>query len=223
METDKTNPEEPSPAESHDNAAATPEVTSAESASPVSPPPFEPTPTPAGRESPTWLRRNAPWLAAILITLLVGFGLAFFLLYQPAQQSLQIARQDAEQKAEAITKLETDLEDTRLTLDQTRSDLKTTTDTLKELHYQSALTALQTNVAYARLALVTKDVLTARQELSAAQTNLKKFTPLLGDKEIETVLTERLALVRSSISSDPTKGLEELRILAENLSRLEKP
>ncbi len=221
METDKTNPDSSSPAATNGEAAASDQPVAA--SSPASLPPYQPDPAPPGAESPNWLRRNTPWLAGILIALLVGFGLAFFLLYQPALQSMQLARQDADQKAQTVATLETDLENTRVTLDQTRNDLKTTTDTLKELQYQSTLTTLQTNVAYARLALVTKDLLTARQELSAAQANLKSFTALLGDEEIETALNERLALVRSTVSSDPAKGLEELRILAENLSRLEKP
>ncbi|MEN4012161.1 MAG: hypothetical protein AB1453_06865 [Chloroflexota bacterium] len=222
METEKTNPDESSQAESQSESASTPAEQPAASSSPIYPS-LESAPSLAGSGSPTWLRRNMPWLAGILIALILGFGLAFFLLYQPAVTALQHTRQEAAQQMETINQMQTDLENTRVTLDQTRIDLKTTTTALEELQYQAALTTLQTNVAYARLALVTKDLLTARQELSAAQANLKKFAPLLAEQEIITALTERLALVRASITSDPAKSLEELRILAENLARLEKP
>lgn len=175
------------------------------------------------KPTPPWLRKGLVWAGIILVSLLIGFGLAYFLLYVPQEQ----ARFDAERELSRLTKqigeLEAELSQTHQQLQETQNQLEQTDGELKALQYSSALTALQLNVTYARLALVTKDLLTARQELSSASTNLKRLIPMIGDKDIENALTERLAKVRSSVTSDPEKSLEELRILAENLSRLEKP
>jgi len=175
------------------------------------------------KPTPAWLRKSLIWLAIVLVSLLVGFGLAYFLLYLPAEQARIEASQQVLLLNEQIATLEADLDQARKQLQTTQDELEQTAGELKVLQYSAALTALQHNVTYARLALVTKDLLTARQELSSANTNLKKLIPMIGDKDIETALTERLAAVRSSMTSDPEKSLEELRILAENLSRLEKP
>lgn len=175
------------------------------------------------KPTPAWLRKSLIWLAIVLVSLLVGFGLAYFLLYLPAEQARIEASQQVLLLNEQIATLEADLDQAREQLQKTQDELEQTAGELKVLQYSAALTALQHNVTYARLALVTKDLLTARQELSSANTNLKKLIPMIGDKDIETALTERLAAVRSSMTSDPEKSLEELRILAENLSRLEKP
>jgi len=175
------------------------------------------------KPAPAWLRKSLAWLVVILASLLVGFGLAYFLLYLPAEQKLAEKTRQVLLQNEQIATLEADLNQTREQLQKSQGELQQTSEELKALQYFAALTALQNNVSYARLALVTKDLLTARQELSSASSNLKKLIPMIGDKDIETALTERLATVRSNLTSDPEKSLEELRILAENLARLEKP
>ncbi len=183
----------------------------------------ETAPPSEGKPTPLWVRKSLPWAVVILVSLLIGFGLAFFLLYQPAEQARRQAAQQVLLQNEQIAALEADLSQTQEQLEKTRIELEQTSEELKILQYTATLTALQNNISYARLALVTKDLLTARQELSSANSNLKKLIPMIGDKDIETSLTERLALVRSRMTSDPEKSLEELRILAENLSRLETP
>lgn len=175
------------------------------------------------KPTPAWLRKSLTWMAIVLVSLLIGFGLAYFLLYLPAEQARMEASRQILLQNEQIATLEADLNQTGEQLQKTQDELQQTSEELKALQYSAALTALQHNVTYARLALVTKDLLTARQELSSANSNLKKLIPMIGDKDIETALTERLNTVRSSITSDPEKSLEELRILAENLTRLEKP
>ncbi len=175
------------------------------------------------KPTPPWLRKGLTWAAAGLVFLILGWGLAYFLLFVPEEQARFEAEQQVNRQAEQIAALEADLTQTREQLQKTQAELEQTSEELKALQYSAVLTALQNNVSYARLALVTKDLLTARQELSSASNNLKKLIPMIGDKDIESALSERLATVRSSMTSDPEKSLEELRILAENLSRLEKP
>lgn len=175
------------------------------------------------KPTPAWLRKSLAWMAIVLVSLLIGFGLAYFLLYLPAEQARMEASRQILLQNEQIATLEADLNQTGEQLQKTQDELQQTSEELKALQYSAALTALQHNVTYARLALVTKDLLTARQELSSANSNLKKLIPMIGDKDIETALSERLATVRSSMTSDPEKSLGELRILAENLTRLEKP
>lgn len=186
--------------------------------------PIEETAFPVEKKpTPAWLRKSLPWAVVIAVSLLIGFGLAYFLLYVPAEQARFEASRQVSLQSEQIEKLEADLSQTQEQLTETQNRLEETASELSELQYNAALTALQNNITYARLALITKDMLTARQELSSASSNLTELIPLLGDEEVETALSERLAVIRSSLVSDPEKSLEELRTLSENLSRLEKP
>ncbi len=175
------------------------------------------------KPTPPWLRKTLLWASVILGSLLIGFGLAYFLLFVPAQRAYFDATQNILLQEQQIEELQANLNETRQQLQESQNELSQTSSELKTVQYTAVLAALQNNISYARLALVTKDLLTARQELSSANSNLKKFIPMIGDKDIETALTERLALVRTNMVSDPEKSLEELRILAENLSRLERP
>lgn len=224
MENEKENTPDVTPANEEEGTSQSSEAAPEESLphsetatleQPVSPSERKPT--------PAWLRKSLPWAVVILVSLLIGFGLAYFLLYLPAEQARFEADRQVSLQAGQIEELEANLSETRQQLQQTQTELEQTSQELKAVQYRAALTALQNNVSYARLALVTKDLLTARQELSSASSNLRKLIPMLGDKEIETALTERLAFIRTNMVSDPEKSLEELRILAENLSRLEKP
>ncbi len=186
--------------------------------------PIEETAFPAEKKpTPAWLRKSLPWAVVIAVSLFIGFGLAYFLLYVPAEQARFEAARQVSLQSEQIEKLEADLSQTQEQLTETQNRLEQTAGELRELQYNAALTALQNNITYARLALITKDMLTARQELSSASSNLTELIPLLSDEEVETALSERLAVIRSSVVSDPEKSLEELRTLSENLSRLEKP
>ena len=154
------------------------------------------------------------WILIILATLIIGFGVAFFTLYLPANLELKQLRTDLAAAQEKLTTTEADLA-------TTTTDLKSTTTELEAARFNRALAKVEANVAYARLSLVTRDLLTARQEVSAAAENMTALLPLISDDETAQALKDRMAGIQTSINTDSAKALEELRTLSENLLRLE--
>ena len=170
---------------------------------------------------PPWYRKVVPWIIAVLVSLAAGFLLGFFLLYQPAVGQLRNTNNQLGTAQEQITNLESSLEDVNSDLSTAQAELTRTQQQLERVEFNQALAEVQANVTYARLALATKDLLTARQELSAAELNLVELNKLLADQDTASALTERIQLVRASLVSDSVKALEELRLLSENLARIE--
>lgn len=168
-----------------------------------------------------WYRKVVPWIIAVLVSLAAGFLLGFFLLYQPAAGELRSANNQLATAQEQISSLENSLEDANSDLTTAQADLTRTQQQLERVEFNQALAEVQANVTYARLALATKDLLTARQELSAAELNLVELNKLLADQDTASALTERIQLIRASLVSDSVKALEELRLLSENLARIE--
>lgn len=154
------------------------------------------------------------WILILLATLIVGFGAAFFVLFLPANLELKQTKTDLIAAQEKLSTTEADLT-------STTSDLKSTATELEDARFKRALAKVEVNVAYARLSLVTRDLLTARQEVSAAAKNMTALLPLITDDETAKALEDRMDGIQSAINTDPAKALEELRTLGENLLRLE--
>ncbi len=167
------------------------------------------------------LQRVWPWLAAVLASLLVGAGLVFFLLYLPASSALRQTRAELTSATTALDQAESKAEGLQSDLTSATGQLERMQAELETLRLSHAVSKLQANISYARLALVNKDLLTARQELSDADANLAELTLLLDDPDTTSALADRLKTIRASLTSDPSKALEEMRTLGENLARLE--
>lgn len=159
-------------------------------------------------------RHIGRWALILLATLVVGFGAAYFALALPAHQELKQARADLAAAQEKLGAAESELEVTSRDLDETSGELASA-------QYGLALARVQANVAYARASLVSRDLLTARQEVSAAVANLQGLLPFIKDKEISAALSDRMDGIDKAVYTDSSKALEELRILSENLLRLE--
>jgi chromosome segregation ATPase len=164
----------------------------------------------------SWLRRTMVWVLVVSGALLAGILVTYFVLYQPANSAL------AQTRAEVST-LSRELDQTRSDLERSESGLETSQGDLEGVRFNLALAKVETNVAYARLALATRDLLTARQELSAADANLAALVELLPDEETGEALQERLTEIRGDLSTDSVSASEQLRVLGENLARLETP
>lgn len=160
-----------------------------------------------------WWQKVLTWLLIVLAAFLAGFGVAFFALYFPLQREAAAMRQE-------LTTLRQDYEKASTELASLRADYQRVEEALAAGQMDMVLSRLISNVSYARLALITKDNLTAQQELSAAEARLKDLEPLLNDPQTMQALQERFKTIRSSLSSNPNKALEELRLLSENLARI---
>jgi len=158
--------------------------------------------------------RVGRWVLILLVTLIVGFGAAFFALYLPASQELHQVKSDLVATQEKLSTAETEL-------DQITGNLNTATADLTAARYYRALARVEANIAYARLALVTRDLLTAQQEVSAAVEHMAVLLPLIEDQDTAKALEDRMAGIQTAINTDSAKALDELRTLSENLLRLE--
>lgn len=170
---------------------------------------------PTIQEEKTPSQHTGRWLLGLLAALILGFGVAFFALTLPAWQELKQVKADLTSTQEKLSAAEANLKITSASLETAEKDLA-------GAQYAVALARVQTNVAYARASLVSRDLLTARQEVSAAVTNLQALLPFLSDKNVREALTERMKGIDKALSTDSAKALEELRILSENLLRLEE-
>ena len=149
--------------------------------------------TPA-KKPRTRLQKALTWIGVVLLALLVGFGVAFFVLYLPLQRNYVAASKE-------LATLRSDYEKVSSELSALKAEYQRTQEQLNKGQFDWVLSRLVSNVSYLRLALITKDNLTAQQELSAAEANLKALAPLLNDPQT-------------------AQALEELRLLSENLARL---
>lgn len=174
-----------------------------------------PKPIPPIQEEKGPSAHTGRWILALLAALIVGFGAAFFALTLPTQQELKQVKVDLADAQEKLATAESDLK-------TTGADLDATEEELSSAQYALALARVQANVAYARASLVSRDLLTARQEVSAAVTNMQVLLPFIKDKNISEALSERMKGIDKAVYTDSAKALEELRILSENLLRLEE-
>ena len=152
----------------------------------------------------------------MLVSLLVGFALGAFLLYIPARDALRQSQADLASTKSSLELAETKAEGMQSSLDSATSQLESAQSELKSSNLSLVISKLQENIGRARLALVSKDILTARQELSDADANLAELTLSLDDIETTSAMADRLKTIRTNITSDPSKALEEMRILGKS-------
>ena len=213
-------PEERDPVE---EPGAAPE--SIPEALPISGEVFSPLPAKESGSSvgaPNFFRKALPWVMVGLVALILGFVGCYISLYRPIALELRETQTQLSTTMAQLAQTENEFQVAQNALKQRQEELESIQVQLTNTTFNQALAEVQTNVAFARLALVTKDLLTARQELSAADGNLKILTALLEIPETSTALVERLTSIRAKLTNDSAMALEELRILSENLTRIER-
>lgn len=169
----------------------------------------------------SWLQKSLGWIAAVLVSLIVGAALVIFLLYLPADRAMRQAQSDLASAQNELEVITAKMEGLESSLTGVTDQLDSAEASLESANLNLVVARLQANIAYARVALLSKDTLTARQELSDADANLAELTLLLDDSETTSALADRLKTIRASLTSDSSKALNEMRTLGENLSRLE--
>ena len=175
------------------------------------------TETDSKKNKPSFLKRMVGWLVAILLTFIVGFGLAYFLIAAPAQTKLAATSEELSAKQALLTTSE-------LTLKQTQKDLETAQAQVADLQAQhdkvQALLVVQnaevsTIVAIKALSSSPVDNLTARQALEQLAANMDALVTLHPGDTSEALK----ARVDGALSAFPVgeKVLPELNALFTNL------
>ncbi|HZW04618.1 MAG TPA: hypothetical protein VFF68_11870 [Anaerolineaceae bacterium] len=192
---------------------------------PVPETPF-PAPEPAPVAPPPPRRRTGTWiLLSLLLALLLfggGYALAYFTRYQPAAEQMREL-----QASSAET--QTQLDQTGEQLAQRESELEVSRETaaaaeaaLAESQNQALLNGLQNDVLVARLALANEDLLTARQALRLAESDLEELRAISPDEGMVDDLAARLEDARSAMGEDPDAAGVELRLLSDNIVLLQE-
>lgn len=190
------------------------------------PVPSFPEPEPAPVMPPPPRRRTGLWfLLGLLLALLLfggGYALAYFSRYQPAaEQVRELQASSAEtqtqldQTGEQLTQRESELE-------VSREAAAAAEAALADSQNQALLNGLQNDVLVARLALANEDLLTARQALRLAESDLEELRAVSSDEGMIDDLAARLDDARSAMGEDPDAAGVELRLLSDNIVLLQE-
>lgn len=201
-------------------APSEPEMAAVEEPAAEAPPPAgEPVPPPAPRR-----RTGAIVLGSLLLALLLfgcGYLLSYLTQYRPAAEQLSALQNTS-------AELQAQLDETNAQLEQREAELQSSQAAaadgeaaLNESQNRLLLTTLQKDVLTARLALANEDLLTVRQALRLAQSDIDALREIADDGEMIDDLEARLDEARRTLSEDPAAAGEELRLLSENIALLQ--
>lgn len=183
------------------------------------------------KSTPPWVKKTLIWFVILVLVFLSGVIVSQLTSVTPLRNNLQnITRQNIDHLAE-IDELKTELDSTKNDLSNTKSELSDIRSTLsesnqtlaasqQELQRQTSLLDLKFNIAEARVAAANQDKLSLRQSLNLAEKNLDQLQDIL-EPEIYEIIQERLETIQKTAKSNLTKAAEELRMLSENLIRIE--
>ncbi len=212
-----------------------PDPLTAEETRPEDSPMFDaetaPVEEPPKKQTPSWVKKTLIWFVILVLVFLSGVIVSQLTSVTPLRNNLfSVTNQSIEQRTE-IEDLKAELESTQNELSDTKSELSDTramftesNQTLvasqQELQRQTGLLDLKFNIAEARVAAANEDKLSLRQSLNLAEKNLAQLEDIL-EPEIYEIIQERLETIQKSTKSNLTKAVEELRMLSENLIRIE--
>lgn len=171
----------------------------------------------APRKEPNRFMRRV-WLG--LGALVVGMALIFFTLYLPASQQLKSVQAKLDENTVKLETAQKDLGAANTELAELKTRFANTNSQLEKANLSLQLFKMQMDVSYARLALGTNDNNTGRQALTLAEKDLQLLLVVLPQGDLSKGLQERMTNIRTYLTANPAKALEELRILGENLSMI---
>lgn len=171
----------------------------------------------ASRKSSNPLMRRVGLVVAALV---LGMAIIFFALYLPVNQQLKAAQTRLDETSVKLEAAQKELGTTTTELAELKTRFANTNDQLGKANLSLQLFKMQMDVSYARLALGTNDNNTGRQALTLAEKDLQLLLVNLPQGDLSKGLTERMTNIRTYLTADPAKALEELRILGENLSMI---
>jgi len=168
-------------------------------------------------------RRGLRWLAFLLVIFGLGFLTAVFVLYLPAQQRLQQARQESETRV-AEAKQEVSALETRVA---SFSGLEAANQKLED---QARLADLHVHILSARADISAALLALAEEDLPRASASLTKTGDTLASLEgmlepeqqkLAQDMQERLELARREMGEDAFAARSDLGVLTNMLQELE--
>jgi chromosome segregation ATPase len=162
-----------------------------------------------------------PWFITILVMLIGGAALVFFLLYQPKVAALNADLRSAQDAAAAasqkLSTAETDLALAQSNLDTANTTIDDLTTQLTASQQFSLIYKFQADVNAARVALLKLDPATSLQALNFIKVDLTDLEKTNLDANAIAGFKERIAEAETNLQSDPAKSLEALDTLYNNL------
>lgn len=187
------------------------------------PEPAEPQPETRSRRI---LRLSIRWVAGLLIVFLLGVLAAGFLLYRPANQSLEQERSNLRQANQKIAQLESDVSDLEAQIEELRAleeEKQALQEQLDQARSHINILSALSDVNAARLALGEDDLASARAYLTNTPQALDELGELVSSEQMGKVnaMQDRLDLALDILESSPDQAQSDLGVLARDLMELE--
>ncbi|NPV57008.1 MAG: hypothetical protein HPY76_10125 [Anaerolineae bacterium] len=163
--------------------------------------------------------RGLGWFA---VCFLVGFLVAFFVLYQPEKSALQSANDNIAELQGQVENVNGQLQSANDEVGRLQDDLAQTQVELSQQTLRAGLTATLNQVNTARVALYDRDGVAAKQALQSATdhlTTVQADLTALDPKAADSILA-RLALAENELARDPETAKQDLEILSGDLAEL---
>lgn len=176
--------------------------------------------TRAGR----FLRAFARTLALIVILLALGAGAVYVLLYQPAEQDLQAARQYATQAAATVDQSRSEMTQAQQSLRAVQTQAAQAQDQLAAGQAREQVLRAANAVLAARLALAQNNKTGAASAIKDAQTGLQTIQSQLDqlDSKEYATLQALFTLINTDLDRDAKLAAQDMDRLQSELTRVDK-
>jgi hypothetical protein len=163
------------------------------------------------------------WLVVTVLLLAAGFFLAFYLLYRPAELSLNQVRARATESAVDLQRAQQELEDARSGLTSAQEGQQAAQDQLGLEQARVQILRAVVSLRTAQTAAVSDDPTTAEEHIAQAQETLQQSQARLDriDPDASSNIQALFTLVRNGLDRDPEVAGQDLERLIVELERLE--
>ena len=162
-----------------------------------------------------------PWVITILVALLAGAAAVFFGLYQPKiaayKADLQAAQNSLDTTSKKLSTAETDLALSQTNLQAANASVDDLTAQLTTAQQFSLIYKFQADVNAARVALLKLDPASSLQAINFIKVDLADLEKTTLDPNAIAGFKERISEAESNLSVEPSKSLEALDTLYNNL------
>jgi cytoskeletal protein RodZ len=170
----------------------------------------------------TFWQRSLPWVIVALVFFLGGAALIYFTLYSTAKAGLALQTDNAAKSAASLTTCQADLGKANDSLTAAQTTLTQTSADLAKEQKLAILYKFQADVNAARAYLDENDLFTAGQTMALMTDDLTKMQALGFTADEISGLQSRLDTVQQNLPDNPTKAIQELEKLYQNLDLMIK-
>ncbi len=168
-------------------------------------------------------RSASLWVGGFVGVFALGMLSTYLLLYRPLQLDAQQTQTSLKTAQQQLATVQDDLSKARQDLSGAQTQVAGLTASVASLKANVDLLQALSDVNLARLDLATHDTAGARTALAGTGDTLKSLAAFLQSKDASTAqsIQSRLALVLSELPGNPDTAASDLKILADQLGKLQ--